>query len=159
MNGRIDGQFEFSKKKGEDKYWDSSGVLIHRCEKFYNLKNGKEMYWYSNGTLKGEGDFKMGYGIVHFYYITGELMRIEKEENLVLLSAEDYCANGTLVSKADYSLPEYYFEEFYCNGNIKKRGRYIDGIRQGPWNFYPENGKGFVQEIYKDGVMVSREEF
>src|SRR5690349_9029180 len=39
LNGKINAQFEHNKKKGEDKFWDSTGVLIHRCEKFYDLKN------------------------------------------------------------------------------------------------------------------------
>lgn len=158
LNGQISGQFEF-KNKCVDYMWDSTGVLIYKCEKKNGKKNGDMICWYSDGIVEAKGKFHSGDGEIRHYYPSGELERIEKEKQLGLVYAENYCKNGALISKVDYTISEYYSEEYYCNGNIKQKGRIVNGFREGPWNFYSEDGNLLSQEHYESGKLISKEDF
>lgn len=158
LNGQISGQFEY-KNKCVDYEWDSTGVLTYKCKMKNGKKNGEMNSWYSDRNIEAKGKFISGDGEVRHYYPSGQLKRIEKEKQLVLIYAENYCKNGALISKVDFTAREYYSEEYYCNGIIKQKGRIVDGFREGPWNFYSEDGNLLSQEHYESGRLISKENF
>ena len=42
---------------------------------------------------------------------------------------------------------------WYADGQLKARGPYKDGQRQGNWTYYHSNGKKQAEGIYEDGRM------
>jgi membrane associated rhomboid family serine protease/antitoxin component YwqK of YwqJK toxin-antitoxin module len=47
------------------------------------------------------------------------------------------------------------YKTYYANGNLKEKGNYVQGKREGYWFGYHENGKPYYKELYKGSRLIS----
>lgn len=68
----------------------------------------------------------------------------------------DYYDNGQIEVKGKYVNGKREGERlaYYDNGKIKTKGKYVNGIREGEWLYYDENGQIEVKATYKNGNIV-----
>jgi antitoxin component YwqK of YwqJK toxin-antitoxin module len=45
------------------------------------------------------------------------------------------------------------WEYYYSNGNIRKKGNYLNGLEEGYWESYWSNGKLMYKENYINGTF------
>ena len=65
---------------------------------------------------------------------------------------EEYWDNGKLCSKGKYlnGLRYGYWGEYWYNGNVSLKGYYKNGKADGYWEFYHANGKLWYRGNYKN---------
>lgn len=47
------------------------------------------------------------------------------------------------------------YKKWYANGNLRERGNYVQGKREGFWFGYHENGKPYYKEQYSNNRLIS----
>ena len=101
-----------------------------------NKKSGIWTEYYKNENIKNTIEFVDG------------SININKTFNT-------FSDNGSLLTKEfvklidDMVLNDGLYLEYFLNGNIKKKGVYILGVKQGKWFEYYENGS-IYSEVYLD---------
>ena len=67
--------------------------------------------------------------------------------NYILQSAEMGCRGIKHVRDGKYTA-------FWENGNIKTTGKYTNGLQDGTWIQYTEEGVQFLTTLFKDGKEI-----
>ncbi len=165
--------------------YDKNGHLLRKTGV---IPDGVVKEYYGNGTLKGETAFKDGSanGRGVNYYPGGEIFeentfkqgrlhgpsRTYRRDGLTWIESSyrdgklhgafvSYHDNGNDGTRAVYrgGKLDGCFECRDRYGGLMEEGTYSRGIKQGDHRFYHESGGLACLDRYKDGKLVSREEF
>ena len=44
---------------------------------------------------------------------------------------------------------------FFENGKISQKGKYVNGLREGSWMIYKEDGEKVREDQYKAGILLN----
>jgi len=71
---------------------------------------------------------------------------------------KDYYSNGQIISVIKYNI----MTTFYKSGKIKAEGPYKNGMMEGEWKFYKEDGRlwqiGHLKKSNKEGLWTKFDE-
>lgn len=104
--------------------------------------------FYSNGKIKKEGPFDINgkeHGTFKYYNETGEITFSEQYFHGILL------AKGMI---DEMERRQGMWEEYYVDGQLKSKGKYIDGKKIDEWEYFFNNGK-----LEQKGSYVNEEKF
>lgn len=151
-NGERIGHWIYRDVYGELNSEGKKGIRIAKNGYTSSIYIGEWKRYFSDGNIESiehyneEGD---KIGVWSYYYGNGQL---KKEENYVKDELEGYVSvyypNGQLKSRLLYVRINANFTEikdstytfYYENGNISERGQMINGLRNGLWEEWYENG-------------------
>ena len=152
-------QYENNKEEGKATEYDRNGRIItlltyrngfvyteERINR-YDEQGKRTGVWrdlYENGSLQMEGNWSVGMknGVFKFYNRKGELEKLERYENDVLII--DDASTAILDIRKEYNE----------NGTIKQMGTYRQGKRQGNFRVYNEKGEESGGALYDNDVLV-----
>ncbi len=123
-SGRVVASYTFNKGK-----LVSEGIIDDE-----GVKDGPWKEYYEEGELRAEGSYNQGkrVGKWKFYHQNGS---VEQDGN--------YNNQGN---------PEGAWKWYFENGNVERDEAYRNGLTDGPYTEYDENGKVVVQGEYVDGL-------
>jgi antitoxin component YwqK of YwqJK toxin-antitoxin module len=156
---RKTGVFENNKEEGKATEFERDGRIItlwtyrngfiYTEEKInrYDNQGKRTGIWrdlYDDGKLHMEGNWAIGMknGVFKFYSKKGELEKLERYENDVLIIDE--------ASTAILDIRK----EYYASGSIKEIGTYREGKRQGNFRTFDEAGKEIGGQLFDGDVLV-----
>ena len=146
---------ENDKKQGSWKYYYETGELKSQGAFKDNLKTGEWIFYYQDGKIEQRGKYSSDKpsGLWTWFYTNGKIWR---EENL-LKGVEDgslteYNKEGTVILKGDYVDGERDGVWNFNNGDNTEEGTYQDGLQNGLWKGMFSNGKTNYQVNYIQGV-------
>lgn len=147
---------------GTVKYYDSNYGKLYKIVNYRNGKRNGEFKGYYNGVLCDEGSFLNDYA-------NGKW--VIKYEN-GRIKFKGFCSSeGKSIdsNKVDYIYKHvigYDFDEFniFFTGECEfyyEDGKpfFIGNFTNGEVNYYLNNGDIFINEVYKEGIIISRKEF
>jgi antitoxin component YwqK of YwqJK toxin-antitoxin module len=99
---------------------------------------------YEDGKIRQEGNWLAGMknGVFKFFNKKGELEKLERYENDVLLIDD---ASTAIIDIR---------KEYHSNGSLKEMGTYRDGKKQGNFRVYDEGGKETGGLLYDNNILV-----
>ena len=153
------GKFENNKEEGKATEFDRDGRIItlltyrngfiYTEEKInrYDSQAKRTGVWkdlYEDGKLQMEGNWQSGMknGVFKFYTRKGDLEKLERYENDVLIIDE--------ASTAILDIRK----EYHPNGTMREMGTYRNGKKQGNFRVYDEEGKEKGGLLYDNDVLV-----
>jgi antitoxin component YwqK of YwqJK toxin-antitoxin module len=123
--------------------------FIYASEKInrFNSEGRKTGVWrelYPTGVTKEEGNWTNGLknGIFKLYKKNGDLDRLEKYEDGIKIEGDEQ----TMILEVR--------QQFYESGNVKERGSYKEGKKQGTFRFYDENGNETGAALYVEDQKI-----
>jgi antitoxin component YwqK of YwqJK toxin-antitoxin module len=148
-NGILNGQ--------NKEYYEDGSVKVSR--NFVKGKpDGKFLRYSSNGKIESEINYKNGLQ-------DGPEIRYDSESNI--RSQSNYAAGKTTgkeiknyedyVQTANYNKEGKYdgeYSEIYTNGNIKQKGKYINGKKDGTWEYGKKNGQKTRTDVYANDEKI-----
>ena len=168
---------------GEKMYYENGKLMYEKHFDKSNRPTGEWKFYYDNGNLHAKGDFtaddSTGRGwkiyneqggdfysdpydsmkVLEFtaehrplsvvYYTGGDEMRFQFNENYTL-NAKGKVRNG---------LKEGRWEFFYANGQTMLEANYAQGVENGGYNSYRENGLPYFRGFYINGKRANIWEF
>lgn len=159
--GQIKKEFQLvnNKEEGKAVEYDRDGRIItlitykngfvyteERINR-YDMQGRRTGIWrdlYSDNTLQVEGNWARGMknGVFKFYNKKGELEKLERYEDDVLI-----------VDEASTAILDIR-KEYHANGNIKELGTYREDKKQGNFRLYDANGKESGGLLYDNDVLI-----
>lgn len=114
----------------------------------YNSEGKRTGTWkdlYPLGNVKEEGNWTNGLrnGIFKFYTKRGDLDRIEKYENGILITDQN---NEAAIIDIR--------QEFYENGNLRMEGSYVNNKKNGTFREYNQEGKQINAYIFENEIRT-----
>ena len=158
---RKEGQFLNSKEEGKAIEYAADGRIItlltyrngfiyteERINR-YDEQNKRVGIWrdlYQDGRLSLEGNWSAGMknGVFKFYNRKGELEKLERYENDVLI-----------VDEASTAILDIR-KEYHSNGKLKEVGTYREGKKQGNFRVYDLEGKETDGLLYDNDIQVGK---
>jgi antitoxin component YwqK of YwqJK toxin-antitoxin module len=151
--------FENNKEEGKSTEYERDGRVItlltyrngfiyteERINRYDNQgkRTGIWRDLYEDGKLRQEGNWAMGMknGVFKFYTKKGELEKLERYENDVLIIDE--------ASTAILDIRK----EYHANGTIKEVGTYREGKKQGNFRTFDETGKEISGLLFDNDTLV-----
>lgn len=149
------GAYKNDEPVGEWKYYDekgnitSEGVFDERGK-----KNGKWKSYHSNGKISSEYEYSKGEidGLYNVYDSTGTLYAAYTYKS-GQLKEYTFTIGGKVIQTAKESGREIPLNDYYFNGNLRKKGKYVSGKEEGKWEDYNFNGYKSAEYNYKAGVL------
>jgi antitoxin component YwqK of YwqJK toxin-antitoxin module len=134
------------------------------CDKVRASNDQLTIYFQSNGLVGSlqNNDSLSGYGIKAHYYDTGHIRSFENFKGTSLFNnppdglSENYFANGLLCSRSFFTngLKEGNWVRYYENGKKQWEGSYKKDSEDGVHLWYNKNGKKDRREEYREGVRI-----
>ncbi|MEN7549505.1 rhomboid family intramembrane serine protease [Rapidithrix thailandica] len=136
---------------------------------------GKVRDYYLDGTVQMKGYYTDGLkdGVFLYYNPQGGYDAAGVYDREIKTGKWEYFhPNGQLKSKYNYQGQTYVlqtwdslgnpvirqgngmYEERYPNGVIQRKGHYVNGLPQGVWLGYYENGQPYFKEYYEQGDLI-----
>ena len=143
-SGNLDATFTFvdAKFEGISNLYRDNGELRVSEEYRNDLKHGEYREYHEGGALKIRGQYREG-----FKFGKWDSFDEEGEQSSYELALINYYeARKTLPGEA---------AEFHENGFVKSAGLKKNGLRDGPWNFYDEQGEFLRTVEYEDGTEIA----
>ncbi len=151
-NGNVkwEGTYVDGKKDGYFKTYTESGSLI-TIEKYISdvlqtdapelAKLETQVKYFPNGRVQSEGPLKNGkpFGVHHEYNEEGQVVKAE------IYDSGRVMAEGILDT---LGLQQGEWKEYHENGQLKSQGKYLNGLKVGPWKYYYANTKVFETGKY-----------
>jgi len=150
-----EGVYNAGAASGEWNWYFINGET-RRTEEFYNgLEDGMSIEYNDSGAVIAQGEYVEGFKEGEWFTNVNDY----REEGAYFEGLKTgpwrhyYLSNNTLSFEGAYEngketgLHVYY----YVNGNIKRRGQYIFGVRNGIWEFFNEDGTRILTIEYVDG--------
>jgi antitoxin component YwqK of YwqJK toxin-antitoxin module len=142
-NGKVMAEGNYLKKKKDGKWQyfsEYDGALLSEENYKNELKEGWWRKYYPNKQLAEELKFVNN-----------------KEEG----SWVQYYTDGVLKLKGNYSHGEKEgdFVMYHSNRKVEAKGNYSHSLKNGIWNYYSEEGKQVKEEVFKNGKLISSQEF
>jgi antitoxin component YwqK of YwqJK toxin-antitoxin module len=138
-NGKTimaEGKYVLQQKDSTWVFYDTAGKLKTKENYTFGKLNGISTIYYSDGSVSEKNTFVNGVR-------NGEWLQFYSNGNKRLTSA----------IKNDISY-EGEYTQFFENGKPKISGKYEDGLREGTWFTYLENGAIEAQYLYRLGKIV-----
>jgi antitoxin component YwqK of YwqJK toxin-antitoxin module len=124
------------------------------------IRNGWFSYYYTNGNLSSAGRYVNGEqeGVwlsFHYngmmsdssYYVGGKLRG----------TGISWYSNGFMSDSANYTSDgKGVYIGWFDDGSPSGAGRFINGKKDGPWQFFHKNGNNAALEKYRNDVLLSR---
>ena len=156
---RKTGKFENNKEEGKATEYDRDGRIItlltyrngfiYTEEKInrYDSQAKRTGVWkdlYEDGKLQMEGNWQLGMknGVFKFYTRKGDLEKLERYENDVLI-----------IDEASTSILDIR-KEYHANGTMREMGTYRNGKKQGNFRVYDEEGKESGGLLFDNDILV-----
>lgn len=168
-NGKLESEVAMlnDKKNGVVKEYYDTGELMTEAAYKNDLASGTWKVYYRNGKLLREGIYKTPgkrEGVWKEYYENGNVANETMyKAGVITGSYKEYTDDGKLVSeqvyKADKITKSTYYNtkgdklgeftigkgrvevrDYYPDGTVSAEGDYLDGMRDGQWTFYDNNG-------------------
>jgi len=129
--------------------WTYRNGFIYTEEKInrYDSQGNRTGIWrdlYDDGKLKMEGNWALGMknGVFKFYTKKGELEKLERYENDILI-----------VDEASTAILDIR-KEYHANGSIKEIGTFREGKRQGNFRSFDDTGKEVGGFLFDNDTLV-----
>lgn len=136
-NGTVEtqGQIIGGNRTGEWTSWYSNGEKIRQVTFVNDKEEGRATWWFDNGTIEKTGNYKDGVatGVWEWYYANGQLQQ-----------------RGETLGE----IPIGNWKVYYADGKPMNDGNYVDGMLEGPFYYWDEEGNKESQ-VYKKGVIES----
>ena len=151
-DGAVD---ENDKKQGNWKYYYESGEVKSIGAYKDNLKTGEWIFYYEDGKIEQRGKYNNDKpsGQWTWFYTSGNKWR---EENLIKGIEEgsftEFNKEGRVILKGEYVDGERNGIWNYNNGDFTEEGTYQDGLQNGLWKGWFSNGKLNYEVNYVQGV-------
>ena len=125
-------------------------------------REGTWKQWYESGQLKAEENYVNGVlqGNARHFYPDGSnesFLHIGSQQNSVF-----YYRNGNKESEGRI-LTGYLYEGpwkgWQENGQMAYEGSYVNGQRDGIWNWYDETGKLRTRQVFNNGNLVTENNY
>jgi antitoxin component YwqK of YwqJK toxin-antitoxin module len=146
-------------REGEWKLFYASGELFGQGSYVDGLRDGIWQFYNRDGTLAQEGSYRAGefHGNWIWYYPDGSLHRKEayrkgEEDGLF----QEWNLDGELLLEGDYVEGEKQGFWFSQINDHKEEGVYIDGMRDGEWTHWYDNGQKQFRGSYLLGDPIGR---
>lgn len=171
---KIDTQFYESNEIQKLFYYDTDNKL-RKTSTFYisgkikgilnrdqeDRLDGLTLSIYESGSLKSYGMYNKGIGFSYQYYEDGRIKIYSQSKDTYLCGYRvSFCSEGELYSETFYDSTGYTETGYYCNGNLRIRGRnktdYINKV--GKWEYWNEEGKLIKIEHWEEGKLIKEEE-
>lgn len=124
------------------------------------IKNGYFRYFYSNGNLSSAGKYKNDKkeGLWFSFHYNGMMKDSSYfSEGKPLGTSISWYSNGYIQDSADYTgNGQAVYINWFNNGAPASGGRYINYEKEGPWQYFHNNGKLAALEKYHQGNLLSR---
>jgi antitoxin component YwqK of YwqJK toxin-antitoxin module len=125
------------------------------------VKDGKWTQWYENGTIAGEQYYANGLfaGVWKDFNPNGSVASVIDFE---AGNATYYHKNGKVQSEGKINKQmgqEGKWTLYYENGQINAEGSYINGKKDGTWNWFDVKGKKTDEQVYSNGTVASHKRF
>nr|WP_321412400.1 tetratricopeptide repeat protein [uncultured Carboxylicivirga sp.] len=165
-------------------WYNYFGMKSDEVEFTNSVRNGKGVSYHINGKVRDKFNYKEGEldGSYYRFFSTGDTSLVEyyKDGKLDGLSRE-YFMNGQLYASGMYKdgNQDGPWSFYFSNGNLNSKANYVDGKLNGEYKvfyhngmiestrnfnsadeiegqlaFYNRNGELYLEEIYKNGVIV-----
>ncbi|GHT64689.1 hypothetical protein AGMMS50239_22850 [Bacteroidia bacterium] len=148
-DGILDGPYK--------EYYSDGSVKVSR-NYVKGKPDGKFLQYASNGKIESEVNFKDGLQ-------NGPEIHYDSEGNI--RSQTNY-ATGKATGKevkniGDYVQTAYYdkegkydgeYSEIFTNGNVQKKGRYVNGKKEGVWEYGKKNGQKTRTDVYANDEKI-----
>lgn len=154
----ISGEYDSKgRKTGEWQWFYPGGELLAVDHYEDGLLEGDFVEYDENGEQLTRGQYISGMEEGDWFYRHGE--KIEKGsfyEGQQIGTWRTWFANGKVASEVQYEqgLPDGYYRTYWENGNSKISGHYISGERAGIWHQYDQDGKLLLTTEYRDGFEI-----
>lgn len=123
-------------------------------------KKGWFRYFYPNGNLESVGRYVNGerQGLWLSYHYNGMMSDSAYYEADKLKGTKmSWYSNGFIADSADYTNDgQAVYISWYDDGNPSSAGRYINGKKEGPWQYFHKNNNNAALEKYSKDVLISR---
>ena len=145
-SGILDATFTFvaGKAEGTEYHYRENGELWFTREFRDDAIHGENREYYEGGSLKQRGMYSEGFAIGKWEFLDeeGEQSGLERAlTNVVANRLED----GEVA-------------KFHENGFVESAGLKKNGLKDGPWNFYDEEGELLRTVEYEDGKVIASSE-
>lgn len=153
QNGQLSdsGLYDSGRMQGEWKYWYEGGTLYQIGSFHMNQQNGTWTTYYDNGQLWTKGEMNMGspFGDWIDYLENGQLISTTNvDEEGILRIVDSYNRDGTQQVKNGNGVFKLYTED----GQLIEIGNIEDGLRNGYWSTYYDNGNKKEDLEYVNGT-------
>ncbi len=158
--------YKMGRRQGLQTNYYRSGGVESRVLYVDDLAEGTAEYFYPNGKLKSKGQFKenIATGMWEAYDPQGLITeRWNRDENGKLHGDDEDYSNGItetiltyehgkLIKSVSYDRSRkliatygdpggtFDFKGYYITGKLQRAGRYVNGLREGKWNYYSREG-------------------
>lgn len=124
-------EYAFGLEDGASIEYNDTGAVVAQGEFVDGFKEGKWEYTINDHQEVGSYFEGLRNGLWQHYYLSNNQLRFEG-------NFENGQENGAHI-------------EYYDNGQVKRRGEFQAGIKQGIWEFFESNGERTVTIEYVDG--------
>ncbi len=123
-------------------------------------QNGWFSYFYSNGNLSSMGGYINGKkeGLWISYHFNGMISDSSVYHNGAVTGTRmGWHSNGFISDSAEYSNDgKAVYVSWFDNGSVSSAGRLVGKLKDGPWQFFHNNGRLAAMEKYRVGDLLSR---
>ncbi|MBF0576863.1 toxin-antitoxin system YwqK family antitoxin [Dysgonomonas sp. GY617] len=150
-------------KDGENIHYYPNGEIQSKAYFVKGVIDGTVFNYYPNGSIKSEKKWKNGIedGIDRSYNENGKLWseinyQNGKAEGKSIMNITGNNINYLQTAFYKNGLREGEFSEVYDNGTIKEKGSYLNGQKNGLWEYNKTDGTKKLTEGYKDGELIKK---
>jgi antitoxin component YwqK of YwqJK toxin-antitoxin module len=150
---------EQSKKTGKGTMWYYNGQMSYQTHWEKGMINGKFQTWDKSGNLIKNGVLTDGIGIITEYWHFGKInKKTWVKENGILLKTQAFCNDTLIRYELDHMVEEKWFIKYNCeNGRVFCEGLLLNGMEDGEWKFYNDDGTLEHIKTFREGVMIKKE--
>jgi antitoxin component YwqK of YwqJK toxin-antitoxin module len=161
------GEYAMDKKNGLWSYYYENDILESIGEYAMDKKNGHWLYYYENGAQKEEGSYKNSLKFGTWTKWNNKNTKIEEGSYEIIDSLKKEYKNGTWMywfsdgelqkkevwEKRGITILEEIRQEWYDTQKEweKSRGKIINGMKDGLWEYWREDRSPWKIETYKNG--------
>lgn len=157
-------------------YYQGTGQISAKGNYKDGLQDGEWIWYHPDGKLKQKGAFLKNSPIGHWeeydingvlqsaydydentkkngaskLYFEGKLVREEQYNKGDIKSYKCYDLDGNLLNEASANRKELEVEMFHPTGEISAEGKMVNGLKDGVWKFYAQNGALNTSEFYNE---------
>ncbi len=142
-SGTLDATYNFvaGNRQGVANVYRESGEVWYSHEYSNDVFDGEYLEYFEGGSLKTRGTYREGFKFGKWEFFNGEGSKSDVEPSIINY-LEATTENGEMA-------------EFHENGFVKSAGLKKNGLRDGLWSFYDEEGELLRTVEYEDGKELT----
>lgn len=159
-DGKLEqtGNYIAGKPNGTWNWYFPTGDLLREEEYLNGLEDGLSIEYSDSGTVIAQGEYIDGFKEGAWFFMVND----HREEGSFFEGQRNgnwkhfYLSNDQLAFEGSYENGQEngYHVHYYANGNVKRRGEYVAGIKEGIWEYFDEAGNLRVKIEYENGEEV-----